>query len=359
MMSDHRDVREHELHAAVRANDVERVTLLLDNGADVNARASNNNTALHLAAELGYGAVVGALLKSPGININIKNDDDETAIQIANAKDAEHRVNLRRMMELPENKDKPLFKSDSAFYVISQMILNHKRLAYHASDNMADQDAKSNDRDAARKNPFLKLIRKITRVDVNYGLMNLSDILKCIIKENYSPSKSGEAYNSITPEFQRINNLLFFVNSCLSLVNIGIRVLVDKISNKITGNAQGRPLITSIIKGVLTTPISLVQLVVGGVAEAINWAGQFVASKISGKPITKDAKNANDNYDAGSSIYKKKNQNVKPAAVVNQSSKRNAFKAFFDSKKERASLKSQRQSLAVEMEEIDQLRPKQ
>ncbi len=51
--------------------------------------------------------------------------------------------------------------------------------------------------------------------------MSPLDVLKYVIRENYAPSKPVGSLNSINPELSRIHNPLFFVNSCLSLVNIG------------------------------------------------------------------------------------------------------------------------------------------
>jgi ankyrin repeat protein len=52
------------LRAAALSGDVARVTALLAQGADIEARNANGNTALHLAAAQGRVAVVSALLKA-------------------------------------------------------------------------------------------------------------------------------------------------------------------------------------------------------------------------------------------------------------------------------------------------------
>ncbi len=64
------------------------MTVLISSGIDVNAKDSNQRTALLMAADLGYVDIVSALLQSRAIDINIKDDNDKTAIQIANQKEA-------------------------------------------------------------------------------------------------------------------------------------------------------------------------------------------------------------------------------------------------------------------------------
>lgn len=358
MMSDHSDAQMHDLHTAVRDNQIERVTALLDSGIDVNALDAAKNTALHIASELGYVDVVRVLLQAPTINTTIKNDNEQTPVQIANAKEAEYRVTQRKLMELPENKDKPLFKSNSNFYVISQMLLQHKK-SHAVATKVESETANAKSDEDKPHNPFIKLIRKITRVDVNLGLMSPLDVLKYAINENYSTARRGESLGSINPELSRIQNPLFFVNSGLSLLNIGIRVLVDKISNKITGNALSKPVATTVIKAVLTTPISLVQLIVGGVAESLNWVGRFIGEKIADKFAVKHSKNTDDKAAPKALAHAKLVQDASVSTPMFTQVKSNGIKAFFESRKDRGQVKSRRESLAIEMSEIDPLRPKQ
>ncbi len=78
---------ETALHMAVNNNNIEIVKLLLDNGADVNAKDVEENTPLHIASEKGYTKVVNQLLtnkKSKNkININEKDNDWNTPLHMA------------------------------------------------------------------------------------------------------------------------------------------------------------------------------------------------------------------------------------------------------------------------------------
>ncbi len=70
------------LHLAAECGHREIVELLLDRGADINARANYNRTALHLAAERGHREIVELLLDR-GADINIRTNYNRTALHIA------------------------------------------------------------------------------------------------------------------------------------------------------------------------------------------------------------------------------------------------------------------------------------
>jgi ankyrin repeat protein len=73
----------HPLHAALAGGlDAEGVTLLLDAGADVNARQHGGYTALHAAAQHGNVEMVRLLL-SRGADATIRTDDERTAAGLA------------------------------------------------------------------------------------------------------------------------------------------------------------------------------------------------------------------------------------------------------------------------------------
>ena len=70
------------LHKAARYGRVDLCQILVDNGADVNARTTAGTTPLHWAAEEGYYKVVQFLLEN-GANVNSKNVNGDTPLSYA------------------------------------------------------------------------------------------------------------------------------------------------------------------------------------------------------------------------------------------------------------------------------------
>jgi len=72
------------LHCACKWNNADIAQLLLQNGAEINARSNGNVTPLHVAAsEKNTRDVLILLLNEDNIDINIKNDCDETPYDLA------------------------------------------------------------------------------------------------------------------------------------------------------------------------------------------------------------------------------------------------------------------------------------
>lgn len=83
-------LRNHALHAALAGGlDAEGVALLLDAGADVNARQHGGYTALHAAAQHGNAAMVRLLL-ARGADAAMATDEGRTAVDLANENGHEH-----------------------------------------------------------------------------------------------------------------------------------------------------------------------------------------------------------------------------------------------------------------------------
>src|SRR5260221_6343775 len=77
-----RDWLDKPLHTASRHGHLGVVLLLLDHGADVNAKMQGHSTALHLASQRGYLEIVEALLKQ-GASVGVQDEDDRTPSQVA------------------------------------------------------------------------------------------------------------------------------------------------------------------------------------------------------------------------------------------------------------------------------------
>ena len=66
---------------AAMMGQTEAAELLLQQGADINGRNRDDNTALHLAVFLGHAGTAELLLKS-GADVNAKNDDGATPVDL-------------------------------------------------------------------------------------------------------------------------------------------------------------------------------------------------------------------------------------------------------------------------------------
>ena len=71
------------LHVAVINGMVASARLLIDAGADINIPDKYQQTALHMAADLGYDDIVDALIKRPDVNLNVRNEDGNTPLDVA------------------------------------------------------------------------------------------------------------------------------------------------------------------------------------------------------------------------------------------------------------------------------------
>jgi len=72
------------LHHAAAQGHVEIVRLLCDRGADVDARANREWRPLHSAAWKGHISVVKELIEERSAEINARTDDGRTALRVAN-----------------------------------------------------------------------------------------------------------------------------------------------------------------------------------------------------------------------------------------------------------------------------------
>jgi len=82
------------LQYAAREGHSEVLSLLLDHGADANARTGDHRTALHLAAAHGRVNIVEVLLKR-GADPHAQTDNRQTAFRLASG---QYRVHMRRLI---------------------------------------------------------------------------------------------------------------------------------------------------------------------------------------------------------------------------------------------------------------------
>ncbi|KAI6170439.1 Alpha-latroinsectotoxin-Lt1a-like protein [Aphelenchoides bicaudatus] len=74
------------LYLAALNGSVECVRILLDNGADINHQTSEGESAIHVASKEGYYEIVKVLIEN-GADVNIKNNDNKTALDVAKNKE--------------------------------------------------------------------------------------------------------------------------------------------------------------------------------------------------------------------------------------------------------------------------------
>src|SRR5579885_2434101 len=89
LISDSKDVTSYQstldrlLTLAVKQQHTHAVRILLEYGANVNARFDNNSTVLHYALESGYSDIAEILMKSPGLDYSLIGKDGQTMINAA------------------------------------------------------------------------------------------------------------------------------------------------------------------------------------------------------------------------------------------------------------------------------------
>ncbi len=93
-----------DLRAAVVAKDTIQVERLLRSGFNVNTPLENGNTALHIAIFENASEIAESLLKTPGVNLDIKNAMDETPLMIAANQGNERLIDSLLKREAQVNK---------------------------------------------------------------------------------------------------------------------------------------------------------------------------------------------------------------------------------------------------------------
>ena len=74
-----------DLLTAIQKGDIEKVSSLIEKGADVNVRDTDGVTALILASQFGYADIVKLLIDN-GANVNARDDEGRTALMKATIK---------------------------------------------------------------------------------------------------------------------------------------------------------------------------------------------------------------------------------------------------------------------------------
>ena len=71
------------LYIATTKNNVEIMKLLIEGGADINRTSYDGITPLGIASQMGHLDAVKFLLECPGIDLNIKDEDGHSIIEMA------------------------------------------------------------------------------------------------------------------------------------------------------------------------------------------------------------------------------------------------------------------------------------
>lgn len=80
------DSGESPAHIAIYKNDMRMLQMLLDAGAEPNFCNQNNDTLVHVAARLGSLEIIKLLYETGKCNLELRNNDNLNALQIANGK---------------------------------------------------------------------------------------------------------------------------------------------------------------------------------------------------------------------------------------------------------------------------------
>lgn len=135
---------------------------------DILHRDTNGNNALMLAAYCGHCSMVTAILdKFPGLDLEINNDDGETAVTLAIKKRGFHHtlgVLLDRGANLPRRKPLERFAIDNGYSITAQVIANFGDASFEVDETMTKeyflfvyQRAKQQPEEKWNKNSFLNV----------------------------------------------------------------------------------------------------------------------------------------------------------------------------------------------------------
>ena len=186
------------------------VKLLIDNGADVNAKTENGNTALMYACENSNSVEVVKFLIDNGADVNLKNNGGMTALM--SASDVSHELiellikSGARVNEVDDNGKSALMYaiiSSSDIEVVKFLIDNPQRAQISVRDltgdievvkflidNGANVNLKSNDGETALMNAYIRGNKELVELLINSGAdANLISNLK----DNYGRAKLMEA----------------------------------------------------------------------------------------------------------------------------------------------------------------------
>ena len=162
------------------------VKLLIDNGADVNAKTENGNTALMYACENSNSVEVVKFLIDNGADVNLKNNGGMTALM--SASDVSHELiellikSGARVNEVDDNG-----KSALMYAIISSSDIEVVKFLI---DNGANVNLKSNDGETALMNAYIRGNKELVELLINSGAdANLISNLK----DNYGRAKLMEA----------------------------------------------------------------------------------------------------------------------------------------------------------------------
>lgn len=256
--------------------------ILNDPDVNVNAQDEHGNTVLHLAAEYGLPRLAKILLEDGRINRDILNDNDMSAIRTAKVKADKARAEYNRQTG-------DATKPTSKYATVHQLLCPIQR---RQTAELLKENAKSN-AIAERSESFAFLLNKqalnFSMLPANISVMGAREIFNHSINKYYVNHHAMErdrmnAMEIGKSELTKIFNPLNAISAGLCFVNTGLRVMVDKLFNKVTGRgikAQTGGLVTAIIKAIVTAPFTIAEAVVGGISDLINLTANAIADKIT------------------------------------------------------------------------------
>lgn len=260
---------------------------------DINAQDSDGNTILHKAIENGYKGLVSALVNNSRHtpDINLENNNDETPIQLARRLMQEEKRDREEYLNNNPSTDRT--KSTPRSAQIYDLVNPTTRRQTAQMKRLTQINNMEYENDLNLAQTFTKkYLNNFTKINSNSGRLEPMHLLFIAVNTNYKHHhKDQNKEHSIhkefaKPELSKLLNPLLAINTVLSLINLGVKILIDKVCNKIVNkgpNDNTSTPVATVLKSIFTFPIAAVQLIVGGAGDLISYGINKIVDAAKGR----------------------------------------------------------------------------